>query len=100
LLRDLLPDLELDRPEGRAGTFAPFSRASESPIAIACLRLVTFPPLPLLRVPFLRLRMALSTVSCAFFPYLATTSPFCRASAQRTNGILTYADDRLSPAGG
>jgi hypothetical protein len=26
------------------GTFAPFSRASESPIAIACLRLVTLPP--------------------------------------------------------
>ena len=28
----------------RAGTFAPFSRASDNPIAIACLRLVTRPP--------------------------------------------------------
>jgi hypothetical protein len=28
------------------GTLAPFFRASESPIAIACLRLFTLPPLP------------------------------------------------------
>ena len=28
------------------GTFAPFLRASERPIAIACLRLLTLPPLP------------------------------------------------------
>src|SRR5215472_9028565 len=35
------------------GTFAPFFRASESPIAIACFRLVTFLPLrPLFSVPF------------------------------------------------
>jgi len=35
-----------------AGTFAPARRASESPIAIACLRLVTFlPELPLFNVP-------------------------------------------------
>jgi hypothetical protein len=44
------------------GTFFPFCRASESPIAIACLRLVTFLPLPpLFNVPRLRLRMAPST---------------------------------------
>src|ERR1041385_5246315 len=30
------------------GTLAPFLRASERPIAIACLRLLTFPPRPLL----------------------------------------------------
>src|SRR5689334_7092883 len=36
-----------------AGTLAPFSRASDKPIAIACLRLVTFfPLLPLRNVPF------------------------------------------------
>src|SRR5690349_4889389 len=28
------------------GTFAPLARASERPIAIACLRLFTLPPLP------------------------------------------------------
>ncbi len=46
------------------GTFAPFSRASESPIAIACLRLVTlppFPPRPRLSVPFFRRFIALVT---------------------------------------
>jgi hypothetical protein len=45
-----------------AGTFFPFWRASERPIAIACLRLVTFLPLrPLLSVPRLRLCIAPST---------------------------------------
>jgi hypothetical protein len=43
------------------GTFLPFLRASESPIAIACLRLFTFPPrppLPRFKVPRLRLCIA------------------------------------------
>ena len=43
--------------------------ASDSPIAIACLRLLTFLPLLDFRVPFLRRRIALSTrfeaASCA-----------------------------------
>jgi hypothetical protein len=57
------------------GTRAPFSRASESPIAIACLRLVTvrpFPPprLPLFSVPALRRLIALSTVLLAPRLYL------------------------------
>src|SRR6516165_237098 len=44
------------------GTFFPSLRASERPMAMACLRLVTFfPLLPLLRVPRLRLRIARST---------------------------------------
>jgi hypothetical protein len=34
------------------GTFAPFSRASLKPIAIACFRLLTLPPVPLFNVPF------------------------------------------------
>ncbi len=43
------------------GTLAPFSRASLSPIAIACSRLFTFRPLrPLFSVPFLRRRIALA----------------------------------------
>jgi hypothetical protein len=57
----------------RDGTFAPFSRASESPIAIACLRLVTVPPcpaLPRLSVPLFRRCIALFTDLPAAFPYL------------------------------
>jgi hypothetical protein len=50
------------------GTFAPFSRASESPIAMACLRLLTFLPLLLFNVPRLRRRMALLTVFFAPLP--------------------------------
>ncbi|HEX7120834.1 MAG TPA: hypothetical protein VF178_00600, partial [Gemmatimonadaceae bacterium] len=56
----------------RAGTLAPFFRASERPIATACLRLVTRPPCPCLprrRVPFLRRRIALSTLRLALGPY-------------------------------
>jgi hypothetical protein len=47
-----------------AATFLPFLRASERPMAIACLRLFTVPPrppLPLLSVPRLRRLMALFT---------------------------------------
>src|SRR5260370_13353810 len=46
---------------GWRGTFFPFLRASDSAIAIACLRLVTFPPLPLRSVPRFRRRIALAT---------------------------------------
>jgi hypothetical protein len=50
------------------GTFFPFLRASESAIAMACLRLVTlppFPPLPLRSVPRFFLRIALATILLA-----------------------------------
>src|ERR1700721_1222069 len=56
------------------GTLAPFFRASESPIAIACLRLVTLPPLPPLperSVPRFSRRIALFTLLPAALPYLA-----------------------------
>jgi len=59
------------------GTFAPFFRASESPIAIACFRLFTFPPLPPfpdLKDPFFRRRIALLTDLPAVRPYLAIVS--------------------------
>jgi hypothetical protein len=47
----------------RDGTLPPARRASESPMAIACLRLVTFlPDLPLFRVPRLRSCMAFRTL--------------------------------------
>jgi hypothetical protein len=52
------------------GTFAPAARASESPIAIACLRLVTFFfERPERKVPCFR--------SCmTFFTVLATEAPY------------------------
>jgi len=54
------------------GTLAPARRASESPIAIACFRLLTFlPELPLFSVPALRSCMTFLTFSDAFFPYFA-----------------------------
>src|SRR5262245_50329025 len=59
------------------GTFAPFARASDSPIAIACLRLLTFGcrPLPDFSVPRFARPMALRTVSCAFLPYRGPLEP-------------------------
>src|SRR5262245_1052870 len=58
------------RPGFFAGTLAPFFRASLSPMAMACLRLVTFLPLrPERSVPFFSRWRALCTVSCAFFEY-------------------------------
>jgi hypothetical protein len=52
------------------GTFAPLLRASDRPIAIACLRLVTFlPERPLRKVPALRSCIARFTFWAAFFPY-------------------------------
>src|SRR3979490_3284611 len=52
------------RPRRLRGTFLPFLRASDSPIAIACLRLLTLPPLPpfpLLKLPRFRRRISLLT---------------------------------------
>jgi hypothetical protein len=61
-----------DEDDLRFGTLAPARRASDSPIAIACLRLVTFlPDRPLRNVPRLRSRIVFSTLLRAFFPYLA-----------------------------
>src|SRR4051812_39982169 len=52
-------------PPFLAGTLAPFFRASDSPIAIACSRLLTLPPLPDFprrSVPRLRRLIALFTL--------------------------------------
>jgi hypothetical protein len=58
------------------GTFAPERRASDNPIAMACLRLVTFlPERPLRSVPRLRSRMAWRTLRCAFLPYFLAMKP-------------------------
>ena len=64
------------------GTFAPFFRASDRPIAIACFRLLTFPPLPPLpdlSVPLFRRCIALLTRLLADLPYFRPLS-FCAAT--------------------
>src|SRR5262249_28089930 len=54
------------------GTLPPARRASDKPIAMACLRLVTFfPDFSLRRFPSLRSFLALWTFFSAFAPYLA-----------------------------
>jgi hypothetical protein len=59
------------REDWRAGTLPPFLRASLRPIAIACLRLFTFLPEPLLSVPFFFRCIADFTRLRAALPYLA-----------------------------
>src|SRR3569833_1327050 len=64
------------------GTFAPFLRASDSPIAMACLRLFTLPPLPplpLFNVPFFRRCIALFTRLLAALPYFLPPDFFLAA---------------------
>jgi hypothetical protein len=70
--------LELFFPVRFFGTLAPFERASDRPIAIACLRLFTLPPEPERRVPFFLRRIALSTRLPAAFPYLRLPPLFFR----------------------
>src|SRR4051794_12385334 len=71
------PPLSLRRrhhpfPFRRGGTLAPFFRASESPMAIACFRLLArgCRPFPALSVPCFCLRVALATDRLAPLPYL------------------------------
>src|SRR5665213_3248177 len=52
------------------GTFLPSARASDNPIAMACLRLVTLrPERPLFKVPALRFFITRSTSADAFLEY-------------------------------
>jgi hypothetical protein len=72
VLRVLPPADRRDEALRADGTLAPFLRASESPIAIACARLFTVPPcpdFPLFRVPCFFRCMALSTDLEAASPY-------------------------------
>jgi hypothetical protein len=65
-----------------AGDLGAFLGASERPMAMACLRLVTRPPLPPLperSVPRFLLRMALATVLPAPLPYLRREPGFLAA---------------------
>jgi hypothetical protein len=66
----------------REGTLSPSLRASESPIAMACLRLFTFlPDRPLFSLPCLYSSITFFTFFCVFFPYLAMTAPPARTRA-------------------
>jgi hypothetical protein len=61
---DRRDDERRDDPDFGGGTFSPFSRASDRPIAMACFRLVTRPPcpdFPRFSVPCFLRRIALST---------------------------------------
>ena len=61
------------------GTFFPLLRAFERPMAIACLRLLTFPPLPprpLFAVPFLKRRISLLTSLPELREYLRFLAAF------------------------
>ncbi len=53
------------------GTFSPSSFASDKPMAMACLRKVTFLPLPVFKVPYFLSCMACSTFWPAPLEYLA-----------------------------
>jgi hypothetical protein len=65
-----MTERDYDFPARFFGTLAPFFRASESPIAIACFLLLTFrPEVPLLSVPALRFFMARLTLSAASLEY-------------------------------
>jgi len=60
-----------ERPERDGGTLPPAFRASESPIAIACFRLLTvLPERPDFSFPRFISCRARSTFREAFFPYL------------------------------
>ena len=71
----------------RDGTLAPFSLASFRPIAIACLRLVTFRPDPLFNDPRLRRCIADFTDFDAPLPYFAMdTSTRARVASTVLDG--------------
>lgn len=65
------------------GTFAPFFLASDRPMAIACLRLVTVRPLPLFNLPRFFLCMAFFTVLPADLEYLAIVVSFKRTFCKK-----------------
>ena len=75
-------------PADLRGTFAPFFRASLSPIAIACLRLFTLLPDPLSRVPFFRRRIVDFTFFDADLPYFAIVASVSR--------VVRFRRDRYS----
>jgi hypothetical protein len=72
--------LLLERDRRLAGTFPPSRRACESPIAMACFRLLTFfPDRPDFSFPRFISCIALPTLSEAFRPYLRPRDDVFRA---------------------
>jgi hypothetical protein len=81
---DALREDDLREDDLRLGTFAPDLRASESPMAIACLRLLTvLLARPLFSLPRLYLCIALPTFFCAVLLYFAMVAPFMRSTDNR-----------------
>jgi hypothetical protein len=73
--RELLRDRELRERFGAGGTLSPSSRASESPMAMACRGFVTFlPERPECSLPRFISRMTFSTFLPAFGPYFLAIS--------------------------
>ena len=66
-------------------------RASLSPIAIACLRVVTFRPDPLFSVPFFFRRIADSTVLDAPLPYFGIATPGLTFARSAPKGSIAMA---------
>lgn len=64
-------EFEIYSESGYGGTLSPSARASLMPIAIACLRFVTFfPERPERNLPSLNSSITLRTLRAAFLPYL------------------------------
>jgi hypothetical protein len=83
----------------RRGTFFPFLRASDSPMAIACLRLLTFPPRPASprrSVLCLRRRIALLTSFEASREYCLAIVHSYPATLNCVNDIKTRRTDGSS----
>ena len=79
------------REDLRRGTFAPFSRASLRPMAMACFRLFTLRPDPLFSVPFFLRCIADLTRLPAALPYLAMTVADAKAvlAAELVHHVLS-----------
>src|SRR5580658_9914152 len=74
------------------GTLAPFLRASNRPIAIACFRLFTTPPLPFFperSVPRFSRCNAFLTLSLAALPYFAISPPSVSLSSLTSITVQT-----------
>lgn len=77
-----------------AGTLPPSRRACDSPMAIACFRLLTFLlERPLFNVPLFRSRMAFPTFSDAFLPYRAMVFPPYVLPAARQKQLASAAPE-------
>lgn len=96
-----IPDWIRHRSRPGRGTLAPARRASDNPIAMACLRLVTLlPERPSRNSPCFISCIALPTFSLAFLLYLrleAAVGPFAAFFVARVTRDAGSAEDRLDP---